>query len=77
MGRPKNTVETESMTIAVTPQLKHYLEELAVKGFFGGGSSQDVAKHLLNNAIQELVIKGLLQTTQWRSVGNGKVEIVV
>jgi hypothetical protein len=76
MARPKNNVETESMTIAVTPQLKHYLEVLALDGFYGGGTPQDVVRFLVNNAVQELVHKKLLTPVQWRSVGDGKVEIV-
>lgn len=76
MARPKNTVETESMTISVTPQLKYYLEVLAVDGFYGGGSSQDVAKFLLNNAVQELIIKGLLTKAKFNAKGDGKVELV-
>lgn len=76
MARPSNTVETVSMTISVTPQLKHYLEDLSVKGIYGGGSAQDVAKHLLNTAIQELLLKGLLTAKEWRATGDGKVEIV-
>ncbi|WP_038166023.1 hypothetical protein [Verrucomicrobium sp. BvORR106] len=75
MARPANTVETVSMTISVTPQLKHYLEVLSVQGIFGGGSPQDVAKHLLNNSIQELVLKGLLKPKEWVSTGEGKVQI--
>ncbi len=64
------------MTISVTPQLKYYLEELAVQGIHGGGSAQDVTKHLLNTAIQELLLKGLLTAKTWRATGDGKVEIV-
>lgn len=75
MARPANTVETVSMTISVTPQLKHYLEELAVQGIYGGGSAQDTAKHLLNTAIQDLLLKGLLKAKEWRAK-DGKVEIV-
>lgn len=78
MARPKNTVTTDSMTIAVTPQLKRYLEVLAVAGVYGGGSVQDVAKYLLNNSIQELIVKGLLTPGQWKPGAEpGEVEIVV
>ncbi|TLD70418.1 hypothetical protein FEM03_11845 [Phragmitibacter flavus] len=76
MARPKNSVETESMTIAFTPQLKHYLEVLAMEGFYGGGTPQDVVRYLVNNAVQQLVKDKLLQPVQWRSLGEGKVEIV-
>lgn len=75
MARPSNTVETVSMTISVTPQLKYYLEELAVQGIYGGGSAQDAAKHLLNTAIQQLIQNKALTPKAWRTTGDGKVEI--
>lgn len=76
MARPKNTIETESMTISITPQLKHYLEVLALEGFYGGGTPQDVVRYLVNNAVQQLVKDGLLKPAKWRPTGEGKVEIV-
>lgn len=76
MARPKNTVDTESMTIAFTPQIKYYLEQLALDGFHGGGTPQDVVRYLVNKSVQDLVKEKLLQPVQWRTIGQGKVEIV-
>ena len=36
MARPSNTFDSSSLTIAVTPQVRQYLEDLTLKGTFGG-----------------------------------------
>jgi len=75
MARPKNTIETESMTISVTPQMKYYLEQLALEGIYGGVTSQDVVRYLVNKSVQDLIREKMLTPVQWRSTGDGGVEV--
>ena len=60
MARPSNTSEMVPMSISLTRAMKEYLDELALMGTFGGGNPQDVAKFLLNNAVNGLFKDGTL-----------------
>lgn len=59
------------MTIAVTPQIRVYLEDLTRLGTFGC-SPQEAARNVLNNAIQAMVKDGTLEKRQF-DIKEGKV----
>lgn len=61
------------MTIAVTPQIRVYLEDLTKLGTFGC-SPQEAARTVLNNAIQAMVKDGTLEKRQF-DIKEGKVLI--
>ena len=73
MARPSNTVGTVSMSLSLTPQMVEYLDEMALLGTFGGGSPQDVAKYLLQHAVNELIRNKDIRRKQYRPIGEGKV----
>lgn len=71
MARPSNTFDSLSLTIAVTPQVKQYLEDLTLKGTFGG-SPAEAARMLLNNAIETMLNGGALERRKW-TLNNGQL----
>lgn len=73
MARPSNTVSTVSMSLSLTPQMMEYLDEMATLGTFGGGSPQDVAKYLLQNAVNELIRNKDIGRRRYKAIGEGKV----
>jgi hypothetical protein len=73
MARPTNTFESLTMTIAVTPQIKVYLEDLTTRGTFGC-STVEAARTLLSRAIEDMLSKGDLPRREFR-VENGKVVV--
>lgn len=73
MARPSNKIDTVSMTVAFPPQIKRYLEDLSLKGTFGGVTPQDVVKSLVQASIQELIGKGQLKERNWLAVGDGTI----
>lgn len=73
MARPINTVKTVSMSISLTPQMMEYFEDMAELGTYGGGSPQDVAKFLLQNAVNDLIRSKDIGRKRYKSVGDGKV----
>lgn len=74
MARPSNTFESSTMTIAVTPQMKVYLEDLTKTGLFGC-SPQEAARHLLSTAVQALVKDGTLARRDF-DIAAGKVAVI-
>ena len=71
MARPANTFESLTMTIAVTPQIKVYLEDLTTRGTFGCNTGE-AARTLLSRAIEDMLSKGDLSRREFR-VEEGKV----
>ena len=71
MARPSNTFDSSSLTIAVTPQVRQYLEDLTLKGTFGG-SPAEAARAILNNAIESMLNSGALERRKW-VLNNGQV----
>ncbi|MBK8092292.1 MAG: hypothetical protein IPK32_10045 [Verrucomicrobiaceae bacterium] len=71
MARPSNTFDSSSLTIAVTPQVKQYLEDLTLKGTFGG-SPAEAARAILNNAIETMLNNGGLERRKW-TLNNGQL----
>lgn len=69
MARPANNFESLTMTIAVTPQIKMYLEDLTLKGTYGC-SAAEAARMVLSKAIDELVDKGSLERRKFIVEGN-------
>ncbi|HCN77729.1 MAG TPA: hypothetical protein DIT13_11120 [Verrucomicrobiales bacterium] len=51
MARPTNTFETIPMTIAVTPQIRMYLDDLVMRGSYGS-SPAEAARILISEAIE-------------------------
>ncbi len=64
MARPSNTFESLSLTIAVTPQIKQYLEDMTLKGTFGS-SPAEAARMLLSNGIDAMLNSGALERRKW------------
>ena len=60
MARPSNSFESVSLTIAVTPQMKTYLEDLTMKGTHGC-SPVEAARMVLSRAIEDMINKGDLE----------------
>lgn len=71
MARPSNTFDSSSLTIAVTPQVKQYLEDLTLKGTFGS-SPAEAARMLLNNGIEAMLNSGALDRRKW-TLNNGQL----
>lgn len=71
MARPTNTFDTSALTIAVTPQVRQYLEDLTLKGTFGSGPAE-AARVILNNAIESMLNSGALERRKW-TLNNGQL----
>ncbi|MBV6501559.1 MAG: hypothetical protein CJBNEKGG_04074 [Prosthecobacter sp.] len=71
MARPSNSFESVTMTIAVTPQVKMYLEDLTADGMYGCSPS-DAARLLLGQAIEQKIKEGVLSRRKF-IVQNGEV----
>ncbi|MDZ4288168.1 MAG: hypothetical protein U0984_09425 [Prosthecobacter sp.] len=54
MARPSNNFESVSLTIAVTPQMRVYLEDLTMKGTHGC-SPAEAARMVLSRAIEDMI----------------------
>ena len=65
MARPTNTVETLSMTITVTPQVKQYLEDLVIKGTHGQ-SPAEIVRTMINDNVRKLIANNELKERKWR-----------
>ena len=72
MARPSNTSEMVSMSVSLTRQIKAYLDDLALDGTYGGGNPSDVAKFLLNNAINALIKDGTLIKKTFAPAGDNQ-----
>ncbi len=59
MARPSNNFESLSLTIAITPQIKMYLEDLTLKGTHGC-SAAEAARMVLSKAIDDMITDGAL-----------------
>ncbi|MDH4475584.1 MAG: hypothetical protein QE274_03850 [Verrucomicrobiaceae bacterium] len=62
------------MTIAVTPQIRMYLEDLTLKGTYGC-SAAEAARMVLSKAIDDLVDRGSLQRRQFALKDNQVVAV--
>ena len=71
MARPSNSFESVTMTIAVTPQIKMYLEDLTADGMYGCSPSE-AARLLLGQAIEQKIKDGALTRRNF-IVQNGDV----
>ncbi len=74
MARPSNNFESLTMTIAVTPQIRMYLEDLTLKGTYGC-SAAEAARMVLSKAIDDLVDRGSLQRRQFALKDNHVVAV--
>jgi hypothetical protein len=64
MARPTNTYDSSPLTLAVSPQVRQYLEDLTLKGTFGSNPAE-AAKHILNSAIESMLNSGALERRKW------------
>jgi hypothetical protein len=71
MARPANNFENLTLSIAITPQIKTYLEDLTLKGTFGS-SAGEAARVILARAIDDMLNSNALKTRNFK-VENGKV----
>ncbi|MCA1963034.1 MAG: hypothetical protein LDL31_03700 [Prosthecobacter sp.] len=72
MARPSNSFDSVTMTIAVTPQIKIYLEDLTADGMYGCSPSE-AARLLLGQAIEQKIKEGVLTRRKFM-VQNGEVK---
>ena len=70
MARPTNSFETLTITIAVAPQIKAYLEDLTAWGTYGASPSE-AARTILNKGIEDL-LAGRLPRREFK-IEDGKV----
>lgn len=73
MARPTNSFESLSLTIAITPQMKVYLEDLVMKGTYGS-SPAEAARMALSRAIDDMLDKGSLNRRNFHIQGNQIVQ---
>jgi hypothetical protein len=73
MARPSNTFESLSLTIAITPQMKVYLEDLVMKGTYGS-SPAEAARMALSRAIDDMLDKGSLARRSFQVQGTNIVQ---
>jgi len=59
MARPSNNFDSVTMTIAVTPQIKMYLEDLTADGMYGCSPSE-AARLLIAQAVEQKIREGAL-----------------
>ncbi len=71
MARPSNTFDSLTLTIAITPQIKVYLEDLTLKGTYGC-SPAEAARMVLSKAIDEMLDKNSLTRRQFK-VDDGQI----
>lgn len=74
MARPSNNFESHSLTIAITPQIKVYLEDLTLKGTFGS-SAAEAARMILSKAIDDMVNSGALERRRF-AIKDNQVMVV-
>lgn len=74
MARPSNNFESLTMTIAITPQIRMYLEDLTLKGTYGC-SAAEAARMVISKAIDDLVDRGSLQRRQFALKDNQVVAV--
>ena len=53
MARQKNSVETVQITLAVTPAIRDFLDQLSQSGFYGKNSAETAAE-LLKAKLREI-----------------------
>ncbi len=71
MARPTNNFDSVTMTIAVTPQIRLYLEDLTADGMYGCSPSE-AARLLIGQAIEAKIKNGALNRLKF-IVQNGDV----
>lgn len=75
MARTSSPVESLSMTITVTPQMKQYLEDLVVKGLYGS-SPAEIVRNMVQKCVREHIAAKDIKEREWRLNGEGKLELV-
>ena len=71
MARPTNNFDSVTMTIAVTPQIRMYLEDLTADGMYGCSPSE-AARLLIGQAVEAKIKDGALNRRKF-IVQNGDV----
>lgn len=73
MARPTNSFESHSLTIAITPQMKVYLEDLVMKGTYGS-SPAEAARMALSRTIDDMIDKGSITRRNFQVQGTTIVQ---
>ena len=73
MARPTNNFESHSLTIAITPQMKVYLEDLVMKGTYGSSPSE-AARMALSRTIDDMIDKGSISRRNFQVQGTSIVQ---
>ena len=73
MARPTNSFESHSLTIAITPQMKVYLEDLVMKGTYGS-SPAEAARMALSRSIDDMIDKGSLVRRNFQVQGTSIIQ---
>jgi len=73
MARPTNSFESHSLTIAITPQMKVYLEDLVMKGTYGS-SPAEAARMALSRTIDDMIDKGSIARRNFQVQGTTIVQ---
>ena len=73
MARPTNNFESHSLTIAITPQMKVYLEDLVMKGTYGS-SPAEAARMALSRTIDDMIDKGSIIRRNFQVQGTAIVQ---
>ena len=73
MARPTNSFESHSLTIAITPQMKVYLEDLVMKGTYGS-SPAEAARMALSRTIDDMIDKGSIARRIFQVQGTAIVQ---
>jgi hypothetical protein len=58
MARPKNTVESQPLRLAVSPAIRKALEKIAATGLFGSNPNE-VALRLISDGVSNLATKAV------------------
>ena len=74
MARPSNNFDSSTLSIAITPQIKVYLEDLTLKGTFGSSASE-AARMILSKAIDDMVNSGALERRRF-AIKDNQVTVV-
>ena len=74
MARPKNTVESQPLRLAVSPAIREALEKLAATGLFGSNPNE-VALRLISDGIADLASRAVETREKLDKLGTGKKSI--
>ena len=71
MARPKNTVESRQLRLAVSPAIREALEKVAATGLFGSNPNE-IALRLISDGISDLASKAVETQETLDKLGTSK-----